>query len=85
MENSKESAFPKLSSRQSGDGKVSLTYSEEGLTKREYIAIKAMQAQVARGLVNLTEIDNKMGFTNLEFIADSSIAMADALLKKLKG
>ena len=54
-----------------------------GLTKREYFAGQALSGLVSLGL----QLDNSLTpeATNAEIVADQSVAIADALLKRLDG
>lgn len=70
-----ESAFPVREVVIDG---VIRQYPQEGLTKREYAAIAAMQALVAHGA---TEIILRR--TNVTF-ADQAVKIADALLAELE-
>lgn len=77
MSNGKKSAYPQTLSRQSGDGKVALIYSEDGVTKREYFAGLAMQ-----GL--LTAPNSGKSFDSLEALTKASVFCADIILKELE-
>lgn len=66
MENSDKPAFTTVGYGEQG------TYLQEGLTKREYFASKAMQGFLSYGKMHISKIPNE------------SIILADELLKQLE-
>lgn len=69
MDNKNKSAFPTMEANEH----VGLTGNEDGLSKREYFAAKAMQGMLAN--------TNTQGDRNL--LMEESVKFADALLKAL--
>lgn len=100
MENGKQSAFPEIKTRQGNKDNMNTgnaygdTFSEGGLTKREYFAAMAMQGMLAKSsqCVSRDPDVNKESMEDckqkrrdwIKDVADSSVIFADALLKALE-
>lgn len=77
-QNSEQSAFPLVTSQANGDYQVSDVSSQGGLTKREYLAARAMQGYLAAPRDTLPP----QGM-NMKDVAVAAVIMADKLLLEL--
>lgn len=81
MKESEKPIYPIVESQNMGFGERAMLCSEIGLTKREYFAAMAMQAIISKydPKPNLILSDSAM-----DYIAQKSISMADAMFKSLE-